>query len=178
MGVAEKITLRSIFPLTRALAIIKGVKVLSFLSTKSFKSKYISGSFTENQFICYFFITVLYDAFFHSVHASRISSGDDSIWFQLHGWSFFVCTVTIWLVCFAANGYWKGERLLYKVIPLSITVGFKYAIVMMSYGFVMPYVYPDKPVWFGVFFVYFINLIMLVNIIYHLGSINRQMANK
>ena len=152
--------------------------MISFLSTKAFKRKFTSGSFSENEFLSYFFLTVIYDTFFHSLSASRVTAGEETIWFQLVAWSFFVCTVAIWLTCFIVNGALKGDKLLYKVVPLSITVGYKYAVVMLALGYLSNSVLEIKLLWFNTLIVYSVNLLMLLNVVYHLNSINRKMANK
>jgi len=152
--------------------------MLKWLSTKYVKELIRRNELTENQFIGFFFITVLYDSFFHSLGVSRESAVDGGIWFQLLAWSFFICTVFIWLVCFFVNGGHKGERLLYKVIPLTITVGYKYALVAMAIPSFFGIMFEQTPEWMLSTTVYLINIMMALNICYHLMDINGDRANK
>lgn len=147
--------------------------MLRYFSTKGVKEKIKAETLTENEVLSYFFLTVLYDSFFHSMAASRTYAIDDDVWYQFTAWSFFICTVMIWVYCFAVNGGPKGSRLLVKVFPLSVTVGYKYALILIVSVGLTNSLMLSKPLWLDPLLVYSINIAMAINIGHHIKDIRR-----
>ena len=152
--------------------------MFNFLSTKAVKRRIAEGSLSENDVLMHCFINVVYDAFFRSMEASRVDSVADTLWYQLVAWSFFICTVATWLVCFFANGAFHGRGLLTKVFPLSVTVGYKYAVALSPADYLIDSLAADKPVWFDAALVYSMNACMALNIVCHIVAINRTPAKR
>jgi hypothetical protein len=148
-------------------------KMLKYLSTKNVKKMIVEGSITESHLMYYFFVMVAYDSFFHSLSVSDGPKMADGLWHQLNAWSFFVCSALIIVSCFIANGGINGSRFLTKYLPISITVGYKFAAVVLAVTMGLAVTNATPPVWFGTVFIYSVNVVMCCVFVYHIRQLTK-----
>jgi hypothetical protein len=98
-------------------------------STRHVKRKLIERNISDRATFCYFFAIIAFDWLQFSI-GSSVPALSLSPWALAGTWLSFATTVGGLLYLFSCNGN-RGEQFLPRYLPLSVTVGWKFAIASL-----------------------------------------------
>lgn len=152
--------------------------IKNLFSTGIVKQKIINGRLSEGQLFFYFYIILTFDAYNYVQGWFSIAGKSPRIDDVVQAWGTFFYSAIGLIILFIINGGTKGKDFIAKYFSFSFTVGIKYFIAYIVFGFLPVFIHVANIPAYNIFVFFLLNTVMVMNFAYQIYLTKMQMALK